>query len=107
MVSVPARRQQVAYARLRGVSCRRACGLVHVARSALRYESKMDNKDRAVVARLCELAARYPRWGYRRIRVMLRFPASTEANPFTGRPSFAVGMICRLAPPAGVAGGRL
>jgi putative transposase len=63
MVSVPARRRQVAYARSRGVSCRRACGLVSVARSSLGYESKMDEKDEEVVARMRELAARYPRWG--------------------------------------------
>jgi len=31
----------------------------------------MDKKDEAVVARMRELAERYPRWGYRRIRVML------------------------------------
>lgn len=71
MVSVPARRRQVAYAQSRGVSCRRACGLTKVARSALGYESKMEKKDKEVVARMRELAERYPRWGYRRIRVML------------------------------------
>ena len=37
MVSVPARRQQVAYGRGRGLSARRACTLFSVARSALEY----------------------------------------------------------------------
>jgi putative transposase len=45
MVSVSARRQQVAYARERGVSCRRACALLSVARSALGYESKKAKQD--------------------------------------------------------------
>ncbi len=71
MVSVPARRHVVTYVRSRGMSCRRACDLYSVARSALGYESKMEKKDKEVVARMRELAARYPRWGYRRIRVML------------------------------------
>ncbi len=71
MVSVSARRRQVAYARSRGVSCRRACDLLSVARSALRYESKMQVKDAPVITRMAKLAETYPRWGYRRIRVML------------------------------------
>lgn len=52
MVSVSARRRRVAYVRSRGVSCRRACELYSVARSALRYESRMEKKDRDVVARM-------------------------------------------------------
>ncbi len=71
MVSVPARRQQVAYARTRGVSCRRACALMRVARSSLNYQSRMRIKDQPALAKMRELSDRYPRWGYRRIRVML------------------------------------
>jgi len=71
MVSVSARRQQVAYARGRGVSCRRACVLLSVARSSLGYESRLLIKDAPAVARMHELSARYPRWGYRRIRILL------------------------------------
>ena len=71
MVSVPARRRQVAYARTRGVSCRRACALMVVARSSLNYQSRMRVKDQAALAKMRELSDRYPRWGYRRIRVML------------------------------------
>jgi hypothetical protein len=37
-VSVPARRQQVAYGRERGLSARRVCTLLSVARSALSYQ---------------------------------------------------------------------
>ena len=71
MVSVSTRRQQVAYARARGVSCRRACVLLSVARSSLHYESKLAVKDAPVVARMHVHSARYPRWGYRRVRILL------------------------------------
>ena len=71
MVSVPARREQVAFAAKRGLSQRRACTLIKVARSALRYRSSLVAKDAPVVARMAELSARYPRYGYRRIRIFL------------------------------------
>lgn len=72
MVSVPTRRQQVAHARSRGVSCRRACALFEVSRSALGYRSRMAAKDSWILTRMRAFAARFPRWGYRRIRVLLR-----------------------------------
>ena len=71
MVSVPARRFQVAYATSRGLSQRRACTLVKVGRSALRYRSRMIEKDAPVLARMSELAAQYPRYGYWRVRIFL------------------------------------
>jgi putative transposase len=71
MVSVPARREQVAYATVRGLSVRRACTLVSVGRSALGYRSKKVAKDALVTARMKELSAQYPRYGYRRIRIFL------------------------------------
>jgi len=71
MVSVPGRRQQVAYARSRGVSARRACALLRTARSGLKLESKRDKADAPVVSRMRELAAQYPRYGYRFIRIFL------------------------------------
>ncbi len=71
MVSVPARREQVAYATVRGLSVRRACTLVRVGRSALGYRSKKAAKDAPVIARMKELSAQYPRYGYRRIRIFL------------------------------------
>jgi hypothetical protein len=70
-VSVPARRRQVAYGRERGLSVRRACTLFAVARSALRYESRMAASDALVIERMRVLAAQYPRYGYRRIRIFL------------------------------------
>ena len=41
MVSAQARRRQVDYARQRGLSARRACALLSVARSTLGYESRL------------------------------------------------------------------
>jgi putative transposase len=57
MVSVPARRQQVAYGRERGLSARRACTLFSVARSALEYRSRKGAKDAPVVTRLRSIRA--------------------------------------------------
>jgi putative transposase len=71
MVSAQARRQQVGYARQRGLSLRRACALLRVARSAVGYVSKIVQRDRPVVAAMRELAGAYPRFGYRRIQVFL------------------------------------
>jgi len=71
MVSVPARRSQVAYAAGKGLSQRRACTLIGVGRSALRYRSAKAEKDAPVVKRMTELSAHYPRYGYRRIAVFL------------------------------------
>lgn len=71
MVSAPARRQQVAFAIGRGLSARRSCALLKVARSALRYESIRERCDGPVVAAMRELSAQYPRYGYRRIQVFL------------------------------------
>jgi putative transposase len=71
MVSAGVRRQQVAYVRERGVSLRRACALLSVARSALGYASKLEQRDAPVIGAMRDLAAQYPRFGYRRIRVFL------------------------------------
>ena len=70
-MSVPARRQQVAYGRERGLSARRACTLFSVARSALAYQRPKAAKDAAVIERMRALSAQYPRYGYRRIRIFL------------------------------------
>ena len=71
MVSARVRRCQVAFAEQRGLSVRRACALLSVARSAMRYESRLARRDAPVVAAMRELAAQYPRYGYRRIQVFL------------------------------------
>lgn len=71
MVSARGRRQQVGYARSRGISARRACQIVGTARSGLKLESKRDKADAPIIARMRELAAQYPRYGYRFIRIFL------------------------------------
>lgn len=72
MVSAPVRRAQVAYVEGRGLSRRRACALLSVARSTVGYQSRLARKDAPVVTAMCELAAQYPRYGYRRIQVFLQ-----------------------------------
>lgn len=51
MVSVQARRDAVAFATTRGVSQRRACTLLDVARSALGYCSRLAVKDAPALKR--------------------------------------------------------
>jgi putative transposase len=71
MVGARARRQQVAYAEGRGLSRRRACALLSVARSALGYTSRLVARDADVLPSMRTLAAQYPRYGYRTIRIFL------------------------------------
>jgi len=71
VVKAHARRQQVAYAVKRGLSQRRACTLFSVARSTLGYRSQMDTKDVPVIEAMRRLSSQYPRFGYRRMQVML------------------------------------
>jgi putative transposase len=66
-----ARRQQVAYAEGRGLSRRRACALLSVARSTLGSVSTLIARDAGVVPPMKTLAAQYPRYGYRTIRIFL------------------------------------
>jgi putative transposase len=81
VVSSQARREQVALACERGLSKRRACELTGVARSGLDYRSVRAERDALARAAMRCLAAQYPRYGYRRIRVFLRrqgYPMSRQ-----------------------------
>ena len=71
MVSASVRRKQVAYVRKRGISPRRSCALLQVARSTVGYQSRLAIRDAPVIAAMRDLAAQYPRFGYRRIQVFL------------------------------------
>jgi putative transposase len=53
----------------RGMSERRACGLVSASRMTMRYASRRD--DTMLRARLRELAAHRRPWGYRKLRILL------------------------------------
>lgn len=72
MVAAPLRRRQVAYAMKRGLSQRAACRLVCVARSTLGYQSRLAKKDAPALVAMRRLARLYPRFGYRRIAILLR-----------------------------------
>lgn len=72
MVAAPARRCQVAFAHQRGLSQRRACWLFSVARSTLGYQSRLVEKDALPLLAMKRLARLYPRFGYRRIAILLR-----------------------------------
>ena len=85
MVRVTARRAQVAYARQRGVSIRRACQLLSVARSSLHYRSKKKHVDAPILRRMRALADRYPRYGYRRIQAFLEREGTPMSHGRTHR----------------------
>jgi putative transposase len=65
MVSAPARREQVDYVVSCGRSVRRACALMDVSRSALRYVSTMPARDAELAAELMQISAKKPAYGYR------------------------------------------
>ena len=72
MVSPRGRRDQVRFLQERGLSQRRACGLLDLPRSTLGYRLRQPDKDAAALAAMNRLSAQYPRYGYRRIRIFLR-----------------------------------
>jgi putative transposase len=72
MVSPEAKRTAVAQMRqVHGASERRACGLIDQPRSTQRYATK-PKPDDGLQKRIAELAAARPRFGYRRLTVLLR-----------------------------------
>lgn len=71
MVSPQARREPVALLCKRGLSKRRACGLLGVARSGLSYPLRQPAKDAPVIEAMRRLSGQYPRYGYRRVRIFL------------------------------------
>jgi putative transposase len=71
VVSLPTRRQQVELLIDRGISQRRTCRLIGVARSALKYVSTLQAKDVPALDAMKRLSGMYPRYGYRRIRIFL------------------------------------
>ncbi len=72
MVSAPARRDQARFAVGKGLSIRRACALVGVARSVLSYTSLMKNKDAELSDKLRLIATTHTRFGYRRATALLK-----------------------------------
>jgi putative transposase len=70
-VTTVARRAVVAEWRAAGLSERRACRFLGVGRSSQRYRARR-TQPAGLRERLTELAAGRPRWGYRRLWVLLR-----------------------------------
>jgi putative transposase len=71
MVGARVRRAQVAFALARGLSGRRACAILSIARSTLRYQSRLAVRDAPALEAMRDLAGQYPRYGYRRIQIFL------------------------------------
>jgi putative transposase len=72
VVGPQVRREQTAFLQERGLSARRACGLIGVARSGLSYQRVQPAKDAPLIEAMRSLSSQYPRYGYRRIRIFLR-----------------------------------
>lgn len=72
MVSAPVRAKQARLAQSRGVGLRRACALTEISRSHLYYRHRLESKDDAVIQAIKGLSRKHPRFGSRRIRVLLK-----------------------------------
>mgnify|MGYP001819969915 FL=1 len=73
MVGPARQREAVRFAqRTLGVSQRRACRALAVSRSTMRYRPKLGEFTRRLLARMLQLVAKYPRYGYKRICKLLR-----------------------------------
>ena len=94
-MSVPARRQQVAYCREHGLSVRRACTLFSVARSALAYRGRKVVADAEVMERMRVLSAQYPRYGYRRMRIFL----ARDGYPMSAGRTYRLWRLAKLQVP--------
>lgn len=70
MVTTSVRRDVVDFFKSRGMSQRHACSLVRLHRSTARYKHRRAEPT-ALVTRMRELAALRPRFGYRRLHVLL------------------------------------
>ena len=55
-----------------GISQRRACVLLSVARAGLGYQGRRAQLDAPLLRAIQRLARRHPRWGYRRVWAGLR-----------------------------------
>ena len=70
----PAQRKQIAkdLVSKSRLSERKACGLIRVSRSGLRYQNQQIDKDCKLVQRMLELAKRYPSYGYLMLHGLLK-----------------------------------
>jgi transposase InsO family protein len=80
VVTPAARREAVKMMMNRHISQRRACKEIGISRSLLVYKAKQPSKDRRLMESVKSLSAKYPRFGYRRIAVMLRWQTKATVN---------------------------
>jgi putative transposase len=80
----PARRRDAVrfLVKRRRVSERRACRVVGQHRSTQRYERLAPEYELRLVKRMNELAARHPRYGYRRVCAQVRIRAVREGHMY-------------------------
>jgi putative transposase len=72
VVSVPERLEAVRHAQARGLSERRACALLSLSRSMLRYRHRRPVCDTPVITRMRQIARENPAWGMRLVFGRLR-----------------------------------
>lgn len=83
-MSSQGRRNQVALSCARGLSQRRACELLEVSRSSLRYQPVRAERDAGVLEAMQRLSSQYPRYGFRRIRIFL----GREGHPMSPKRAY-------------------
>jgi putative transposase len=71
VVTTSVRREVVSFVKSCGYSERRACALIGLQRSTCQYRRRRID-DRELVERIHQLASERPRYGYRRLHVLLR-----------------------------------
>ncbi len=64
----------------RGHSQRQACELIELPRSILKYRSLRAERDAPALDAMRRIAATYPRYGYRRVRIFLRREGSRDES---------------------------
>ena len=99
-MSPKGRREQVAFACERGLSERRACGLLDISRSTLGYELRLPIKDRPVIEAMKALSSQYPRYGYRLHPHLFEEAPGTPARLASGSPAVAPGRVATAASPS-------
>ena len=71
MVSPTARREAVGWLQTRGTSVRRACRVIGLSRATWQYQLRPNPHNMTLLARLQAHATARPRFGYRRLHILL------------------------------------
>jgi putative transposase len=71
MVSPTARREAVGWLQTRGLSVRRACRVIGLSRATWSYQRRSDPHNGVLLERLQTHAAERPRFGYRRLHILI------------------------------------